>query len=72
LISSIASTVTGDTNVRRCENILYAGPKSARNLFTHLKPDSARLASLQLKSRFQIMMYKATVSQDLKLKKDDK
>jgi len=27
LINSIASTATGDENVRRWEKILYAGPK---------------------------------------------
>jgi len=32
LMHSTASTVTGDKSVRRCENNLYAGPKTARNI----------------------------------------
>jgi len=42
LINSIASTVTGDNNVRRCKKILYAGPKSARNISTNLSPNPGR------------------------------
>jgi len=33
--NSITSTVTGDKNVRRCDKILYAGPKSVRNILTN-------------------------------------
>jgi len=46
LINSIASTVNGDNKrVRRCENILYAGPK---HFDTHLSSKPARLTTLGL------------------------
>jgi len=42
LINSIVSTVSGDKSVRRYESILYAGPKSARNILKNLRPKPVR------------------------------
>jgi len=36
----------GDRSVRRCEKILFAGPKLARNISTSLSPNPARLSTL--------------------------
>ena len=34
--------MTDNKRNRRCENILYAGPKSARNILIHLSPNQTQ------------------------------
>jgi len=40
-MNTIASRVTAEKSIRRCENILHAGAKSARNVLTNWIPNQA-------------------------------
>jgi len=52
-MNSIASKVTGDKSVRRCDKFLYASPKSAENILTTLNLSRVR-TQLDTKSLAQL------------------